>query len=168
MTCYVVFQASDPWFKVFATVYVSSLLQHLYEVVSTDGSIVTWWNEQRIFFIKCISALLFGCADVMMKWLGVAKANFRLTNKVVDKEKLEKYEQGTFDFEGAKMFMIPLTFMVLLNVVCFVGGMKRVISDGNLDVMFGQIFLSWTTLLFSYPILKGLVPSKHKIKKIKT
>nr|KAJ0206157.1 hypothetical protein LSAT_V11C500254990 [Lactuca sativa] len=160
--------ASDPWFKVFVTVYVSSLLQHLYEVVSTDGSIVTWWNEQRIFFIKCISALLFGCADVMMKWLGVAKANFRLTNKVVDKEKLEKYEQGTFDFEGAKMFMIPLTFMVLLNVVCFVGGMKRVISDGNLDVMFGQIFLSWTTLLFSYPILKGLVPSKHKIKKIKT
>lgn len=112
--------------------------------------------------------MLFGCADVMMKWLGVAKANFRLTNKVVDKEKLEKYEQGTFDFEGAKMFMIPLTFMVLLNVVCFVGGMKRVISDGNLDMMFGQIFLSWTTLLFSYPILKGLVPSKHKIKKIKT
>ncbi|KAI3790696.1 hypothetical protein L2E82_03929 [Cichorium intybus] len=160
-------QASNTWFKVFAAVYVSSLLQHLYEVLSTDGSLVTWWNEQRIYFIKCISALLFGCADVVMKSLGVAKANFRLTNKVVDKEKLEKYEKGTFDFEGAKMFMIPLTFMVLLNVVCFFGGIKRVISNGNLDEMFGQVFLSWSTLLFSYPILKGLVPSKQKSKTIK-
>ncbi|XP_071700486.1 cellulose synthase-like protein G2 [Rutidosis leptorrhynchoides] len=154
--------ASSPWFKVFATVYVSSLLQHFYEVVSSDGSIVTWWNEQRIYFIKCVSALLFGCLDVMMKSIGVAKANFRLTNKVVDQEKLAKYENGTFDFEGAKMFMIPLTFMVLLNAVSFVGGVKGVIKNGNLDEMFGQVFMSWTTLLFSYPILKGLIPNKTK------
>lgn len=153
----------------FATVYVSSLLQHLYEVLSTDGSLVTWWNEQRIYILKCISALLFGCLDVTMKSFGVAKANFRLTNKVVDKAKLEKYENGTFDFEGAKMFMIPLTFMVLLNLVCFVGGLKGVISRGNLDEMFGQVFMSWTSLLFSYPILKGLIPNnKTKTKKIKT
>ncbi|KAK9065136.1 hypothetical protein SSX86_016519 [Deinandra increscens subsp. villosa] len=159
--------ASNPWFKVFAMVYVSSLLQHLYEVVLSNGSLATWWNEQRIFFIKCISALLFGCLDVTMKSFGVVKANFRLTNKVVDQQKLEKYEKGMFDLEGAKMFMIPLTVMVLLNVVCFVGGMKRVISNKNLDEMFAQVFMSWTTLLFSYPILKGLVPNKTKSKKIK-
>lgn len=152
----------------FVAVYVSSLLQHLYEVVSSDGSVVTWWNEQRIYIIKCISALLFGCLDVMMKSVGVAKANFRLTNKVVDQEKLAKYENGTFDFEGAKMFMIPLTFMVLLNAICFVGGVKQIISNRNLDEMFGQAFMSWTSLLFSYPILKGLIPNKTKSKKIKT
>ncbi|KVH54444.1 Cellulose synthase, partial [Cynara cardunculus var. scolymus] len=130
--------------------------------VAFGDTIVTWWNEQRIFFIKCISALLFGCADVMMKSLGVAKANFRLTNKVVDKEKMEKYENGKFDFEGAKMFMIPMTFMVLFNVVCFLGGVKRVIHNGNLEEMFGQVFMSWITLIYSYPILKGLVPSGSK------
>ncbi|KAI3825356.1 hypothetical protein L1987_06839 [Smallanthus sonchifolius] len=70
-------KASNPWFKVFATVYVSSLLQHLYDVVSSDGSLATWWNEQRIYLIKCMSALLFGCLDVMMKSFGVVKANFR-------------------------------------------------------------------------------------------
>ncbi|XP_076943613.1 quillaic acid 3-O-glycosyltransferase CSL1-like [Bidens hawaiensis] len=159
--------ASNPWFKVFAAVYVSSLVQHLYEVVSSGGSLATWWNEQRIYFIKCVSALLFGCLDVMMKSFGVVKANFRLTNKVVDREKLERYENGKFDLEGAKMFMIPLTIMVLLNVVCFVVGVKRVISNNNLDEMFAQVFMSWTTLLFSYPILKGLVPNKTKSKKIK-
>ncbi|KAK1423771.1 hypothetical protein QVD17_19079 [Tagetes erecta] len=160
-------KASNPWFKVFAAVYVSSLVQHLYEVVSSEGSLATWWNEQRIYLIKCVSALLFGCLDVMMKSFGMVKANFRLTNKVVDPEKLEKYENGDFDLQGAKMFMIPLTVMVLLNVVCFVGGMKRVISNNNFDEMFAQVFMSWTSLLFSYPILKGLVPNKNRSKKIK-
>ncbi|KAL8249025.1 hypothetical protein R6Q59_005893 [Mikania micrantha] len=157
--------ASSPWFKVFASVYVSSLLQHLYEVLSSDGSFATWWNEQRIYFVKSISALLFGCVDVMMKSFGVMKASFRLTNKVVDREKLENYEKGNFDLEGAKMFMIPLTLLVLLNLVCFVGGVKRVISNNNVGEMFAQAFMSWTTLLLSYPILKGLIPNKTTSKK---
>ncbi|KAI3825355.1 hypothetical protein L1987_06838 [Smallanthus sonchifolius] len=45
--------------------------------LSSDGSLATWWNEQRIYLIKCMSALLFGCLDVMMKSFGVVKANFR-------------------------------------------------------------------------------------------
>ncbi|KAL4590364.1 hypothetical protein LXL04_003293 [Taraxacum kok-saghyz] len=154
----IAFLASSPWFKVFAIVYMSSQLEHLYIVLSNDGSLVTWWNEQRIYLIRCISALLFGCVNVVMVSHGVAKANFRLTNKVVDKKKLEKYKKGTFDFEGAEMFMIPLTIMVVLNALCFVGGITRVIRNGNVGEMFGQVFVSWTTLILSYPILKGLVP----------
>lgn len=155
-------QVTTPWFSVFAIIYISSTVRHLYEVLSTGGSLVTWWNETRIFFIKSVSALLFGCLDVVMKSLGVAKASFRLTNKAVDQEKLAKYEKGTFDFEGAKMFMIPLTVLVLLNTICFIGGVGRVISNRNIEEMFGQVFLSSSTLLFSYPILKGLIPSKSK------
>ncbi|KAI3693077.1 hypothetical protein L6452_32905 [Arctium lappa] len=151
---------SDPWLKVFTMVYVSSLLEHLYDVLSTGGSIMTWWNEQRIYFINCTTGLLFGCMDVMMKSFGVAKANFRLTNKVVDQLKLQNYKKGKFDFDGANMFMIPLRVMVLLNVVCFIGGVKRVISNGNLREMSAQVFLSLVNLVFSYPILKGLVPNR--------
>ena len=46
---YIFSQVSNKWFAPFAVVYTSSLLQHLYEVLSTGGSILTWWNEQRIF-----------------------------------------------------------------------------------------------------------------------
>ncbi|KAK4425544.1 Cellulose synthase-like protein G3 [Sesamum alatum] len=155
-------KVTNPWFAAFATVYLSSLSQHLYEVVSSGGSMRTMWNEQRIWMIKSVTACLFGCLDVLMKYVGMAKANFRLTNKAMDQEKLEKYEKGKFDFQGAKMFMIPLTMLVLLNLGCFIGGMKGLISGGDVKEMFGQGFLSSYVLVLSLPILEGLIPKIGK------
>ncbi|KAH6822960.1 hypothetical protein C2S53_006299 [Perilla frutescens var. hirtella] len=155
-------KVTSPWFAAFAAVYASSVLQHLYEVVLSGGSMRTMWNEQRMWFIRGVTACLFGCLDVLMKYAGMAKANFRLTNKVVDQEKLEKYEKGKFDFQGAKMFMIPLTMLVLLNLGCFIGGVKGLIAGGNTAEMFGQGLLSLYVLVLSLPILEGLVPKIGK------
>ncbi|KAF8401836.1 hypothetical protein HHK36_012782 [Tetracentron sinense] len=126
---------SDPWLAVFAIVYVSSLSQHLYEVLSSGGSIRTLWNEQRIWIIKSVTANLFGLFDVLMKWIGLKKANFRLTNKVIDKAKLAKYEKG---------------------------GVRLVIMDTSYDEMFGQVFLSFFILVLSYPIIEGMITRKGK------
>ncbi|XP_016492090.1 quillaic acid 3-O-glycosyltransferase CSL1-like [Nicotiana tabacum] len=153
---------TSTWFALFTTIFLSSLAEHLYEVLSSGGNLRTWWNEQRIWIIKTVTACLFGCLDVLMKWLGVAKANFRLTNKAIDEEKLRKYEKGKFDFQGAKLFMVPLTFLVMFNLVCFTFGMKRMVSEGNFEEMFGQGFLSFYVLVLSYPILEGLVSKKAK------
>ena len=108
----------------FVTIYMSSLFQHLYEVLSSDGSIKNWWNEQRIYIIRSISGCLFGFLDAIMKCLSKKNVNLSLTNKAVDKEKLEKYEKGKFDFEGAAMFMVPLFILVILNIVCFFCGVR--------------------------------------------
>ncbi|KAK1592882.1 hypothetical protein Q3G72_031904 [Acer saccharum] len=155
-------KVSSPWFGVFSVVYLSSLCQHLYEVLSTGGTLRTFWNEQRMWFIKSVSGSLFGCLDAIMKRIGIQKANLRLTNKAVDKEKLEKYEKGRFNFQGAAMFTVPLIILGILNLVCFFGGLRRVILENNIEVMFGQVFLSSFHLLLSYPILQGLIPSKRK------
>ncbi|KAK4855993.1 hypothetical protein QYF36_013042 [Acer negundo] len=155
-------KVSSPWFAVFSVVYLSSLCQHLYEVLSTGGTLRTFWNEQRMWFIKSVSGSLFGCLDAIMKRIGIQKANLRLTNKAVDKEKLEKYEKGRFNFQGAAMFTVPLIILGILNLVCFFGGLRRVILENNIEVMFGQVFLSSFHLLLSYPILQGLIPSKRK------
>ncbi|KAF3955668.1 hypothetical protein CMV_019135 [Castanea mollissima] len=150
-------KVSDPWFAVFVAIYMSSLFQHLYEVLSSDGSIKTWWNEQRIWMIKSISGSLFGVLDAIMKFLGKKKVSLSLTNKAVDKEKFEKYEKGKFDFEGAAMFMVPLLILVILNIVCFFCGLRRVVIEKSLEEMFGQVFLSFFILILSYPILEGMV-----------
>ncbi|KAI7980357.1 Cellulose synthase-like protein G2 [Camellia lanceoleosa] len=139
---------SNPWFVAFASVYTSALCQHLYEVLSSGGSIGTWWNEQRIGKKKF--------------WVGITKASFRLTNKAIDQEKLKKYEKGKFDFKGAAIFMVPLTILVILNIVYFIGGAKMVITERNFGEMFGQIFLSSLILVLSYPILEGLIQRKSK------
>uniref|UniRef100_A0A7N2LYQ1 Cellulose synthase-like protein G2 n=1 Tax=Quercus lobata TaxID=97700 RepID=A0A7N2LYQ1_QUELO len=150
-------KVSDPWFAVFVAIYTSSLFQHLYEVLSSDGSIMTWWNEQRIWMIKSISGSLFGVLDAIMKCLGKKKVNLSLTNKAVDKEKFEKYEKGKFDFEGAAIFMVPLLILVVLNIVCFFCGLRRVVIEKSLEEMFGQVFLSFFILILSYPILEEMV-----------
>ncbi|KAL7105421.1 hypothetical protein ACP275_07G043100 [Erythranthe tilingii] len=161
-------KVTNPWFAVFAAVFLSSMGQHAYEVFSSDGTMRTMWNEQRIWMIKSVTACLFGCLDVLMKYIGIAKSNFRLTNKAIDQQKLVKYEKGIFDFQGAKMFMIPLTLLVLLNLGCFVGGVKGMIGGGGGGVaaaaveMFGQGLLSFYVLCLSFPILEGLVPKIGK------
>ncbi|KAK7841933.1 cellulose synthase-like protein g1 [Quercus suber] len=150
-------KVSDPWFAVFVAIYTSSLFQHLYEVLSSDGSIMTWWNEQRIWIIRLVSGSLFAVLDAIMKCLSKKKVNISLTNKAVDKEKFEKYEKGKFDFEGAAMFMVPLLILVILNIVCFFCGLRRVVIEKSLEEMFGQVFLSFFVLILSYPILEGMV-----------
>jgi len=120
----------------------------------------TWWNEHRIWMIKTVTACLFGSVDGIMKRIGITKAKFRLTNKAIDQEKVQKYEKGVFDFEGARMFMIPLVLLIVLNLVCFVGGVKRMITERNYDEMFGQAFLSSSIVVSSYSVIKGLLAGK--------
>ncbi|XVF38384.1 hypothetical protein REPUB_Repub20aG0096800 [Reevesia pubescens] len=154
----------SPWFGVFSTIYLSAIGQHLHEVLFDGGTIMTWWNEQRIWVIKSVSGSLFGCLDLFMKWLGIKKTTFRLTNKAVDKEKLEKYEKGEFDFQGATMFMVPLSILVILNMVCFIGGLRGLIIRKNYEEMFGQILLSLFIMVLSYPVIEGLLRRSKKEK----
>ncbi|KAK3043454.1 hypothetical protein RJ639_002033 [Escallonia herrerae] len=71
-------KVSNTWFMVFGSLHLSSLGQHLYEVLSTGGTIRTVWNEQRIWIIKIVTSCLFGCLDVLTKSLGITKASFRV------------------------------------------------------------------------------------------
>ncbi|KAA8527734.1 hypothetical protein F0562_035397 [Nyssa sinensis] len=155
-------EVSNPWFAVFALLYASSHCQHLYEVLSTGGTVRMWWNEMRIGMIRSVTGTLFGCLEFPLKRLGMLKANFRLTNKAMDKEKMEKYEKGIFDFQGAGMFMVPLRILVILNLVSLIGGVKRMIIEGNSGEMFGQLFLCCTVLFLGYPILEELMPRMGK------
>ncbi|KAK3206621.1 hypothetical protein Dsin_020667 [Dipteronia sinensis] len=147
---------------IFNRVFLSSLCNHLYDVLSTGETLRTLWNEQRFWMIQSVSGNLFGCIDMLMKRNGAKKASFRISNKAMDKEKLEKYEKGKYDFEGADRYMVPMTIMVILNIICFFGGIIRLVLENNVEDMFGQLFLSLYVLFLSYPIIEGLISSKSK------
>ncbi|XP_038876182.1 cellulose synthase-like protein G1 isoform X2 [Benincasa hispida] len=153
---------SDPWFAVFVAIFISSIVQHLIEVFSSGGNLKTWWNELRIWMVKSVSACLFGVVDAIMKITGLKKMELNLTNKAIDKEKLKKYEKGMFDLQGATILMAPLFVIALWNMICFVGGMRKVVKNRNFEEMFGQMFLLSFALVLHYPVLVGVMKRKGK------
>ncbi|XP_061369116.1 cellulose synthase-like protein G1 [Gastrolobium bilobum] len=155
-------KVSEPWFLVFAILFVSTQIQHLIEILSGGGSLAVWWDEQRIWILKSVTGCLFALTAATKKWLGLNKVKFTLSNKAIDKEKLKKYEQGRFDFEGAALFMSPLVVLLLVNIVCFFGGLWRLLNVKDFDEMFGQLFLLSYLMALSYPVVEGIITMKSK------
>lgn len=156
-------KVTDPWFLVFAILYIATQIQHLIEVISGDGSVSMWWDEQRIWILKSVTSL-FAMIEGVKKWLGLNKKKFNLSNKAVDtdKEKIKKYEQGRFDFQGAALYMSPMVVLLIVNTVCFFGGLWRLLSTRDFEDMFGQLFLLGYVMALSYPIFEGIITMKSK------
>ncbi|KAJ4969067.1 hypothetical protein NE237_015768 [Protea cynaroides] len=132
-------KVSNPWFIIFAISCISSLSQHLSEVLLCGDSLRTWWNEQRTWMIKSVVSYTLSCVDVIMKRIGIREANFMLTSKVINEEQVEKYKKGIFDFRGSKLFQVILATLVTINMVSLVGGLARVVFEASYDDMFVQI-----------------------------
>ncbi|XP_047177618.1 cellulose synthase-like protein G2 [Vigna umbellata] len=154
-------KVTDPWFAVFAFVYVSTQVQHLVEVLSGEGSIEMWWDEQRIWILKSVTSI-FAVLEATKKRLGLNKMKFNLSNKAIDEEKMKKYEEGRFDFQGAAVFMAPMVLLLIINIVGFFGGIWRVLNEKDFQEMFGQLFLVTYVMALSYPILQAIVTMKSK------
>ncbi|OIW18817.1 hypothetical protein TanjilG_25260 [Lupinus angustifolius] len=152
-------QVTDPWFAVFAFLYVATQIQHLIEVLSGGGSVTMWWNEQRIWILKSVTSI-FAIIEAMKKGLGLKKKKISLSNKALDKESVKKYEQGRFNFQGAALYMSPMFVLLIVNIVCFFGGLWRVLKVKDYVEMFGQLFLLSYIIVLSYPIVEAIVTMK--------
>ncbi|WVY99811.1 hypothetical protein V8G54_025881 [Vigna mungo] len=146
-------KVTDPWFAVFAFVYVSTQVQHLIEVLSGEGTIEMWWDEQRIWILKSVTSI-FAVLEALKKRLGLNKMKFNLSNKAIDEEKTKKYEEA--------VFMAPMVLLLIINIVAFFGGIWRVLNEKDFQEMFGQLFLVTYVMALSYPILQAIVTMKSK------
>ncbi|GAB4843218.1 hypothetical protein Ancab_013185 [Ancistrocladus abbreviatus] len=153
-------KVSSPLFIVFVFIFMSSQLKHLYEVLTTGGSIKSWCNEQRIWMIKSLTCHVYGSLDGVMKCLGLRQTSFIPTNKVVDDQQEKHYQMGIYDFQTSNAYLVPLVTAVSLNFTSFVGGIARVIIEGNWDDMFAQLLLSGYILFMSCPVIEAMILRK--------
>ncbi|KAJ4722628.1 Cellulose synthase [Melia azedarach] len=153
-------EASSSSFYVFLFIFLSAISKHIYDVVSTGGSIITWRNEQRIWMIKSVTSSLYGSLNVIMEKLGLAEASFLPTNKVADDEQVKRYQMGLFDFRTSTMLLAPLVTLVFLNIAAFVCGVLRMIVAGDWETMFVQVFLSFYILAMNYAVVEGMTVRK--------
>ncbi|KAK1295428.1 Cellulose synthase-like protein G2 [Acorus calamus] len=153
---------STQWFLIFVAVHLSWMCQNLREGFVIGGTIKTWWKEERMRKMRCITSDLLACFDFTMKCIGAKQIKFLLTNKVVDEKKLQMYEKGIFDFEGSTMVLIPASTIAILSTITFLGGLVKVIMQESYGAMFGQLYISFFSMMSGYPILEGILIRKDK------
>lgn len=86
--------------------------------------------------IKVVISYVYGIFELVMIKFRFRDASFILINKVGDDDKIKYYKLGKYDFRIFNMFFILIVILIILNLVCFVGGVVRVIVGWNWDVMF--------------------------------
>ncbi|KAK1270889.1 Cellulose synthase-like protein G2 [Acorus gramineus] len=153
---------STKWFLIFGAVHLSWMCQNLREEFVIGGTIKTWWKEERMRKMRCITSDLLACFDFTMKCVGAKQIKFLLTNKVVDEKKLQMYEKGIFDFEGSTVVLIPASTIAILSTITFLGGLVKVIMQESYGAMIGQLYISFFSMMSGYPILEGILIRKDK------
>ncbi|KAL0414359.1 UNVERIFIED_CONTAM: Cellulose synthase-like protein G2 [Sesamum radiatum] len=121
-------EVSSPFFVVFSFVFLSSQLKHVQEIFSTGHSMRTWSNEQRIWMMKSLTSYLYATLEAVMEKIGLMKASFLPTNKVVDDEQAKRYQMGIYDFQAPALFLVPLCSLYILNVASLIIGFGRIMQ----------------------------------------
>lgn len=151
-------QVSDPWFRVFALLGISSHLFSLGELLWAKGTVKMWWNETRMWMMKGTSSYLFSVMVIILKTLGISEAGFEITSKVIDAEALQRYEQEKMEFAVASPMFIPPTTLALLHLFCLVKTVSTALKVGleGLDDILLQVIISGYVSIISLPLYEAM------------
>ncbi|KAH6796381.1 hypothetical protein C2S51_037367 [Perilla frutescens var. frutescens] len=155
-------EASSPFFLVFPFLFLSSQLKNMHEVLILGHSIKTWSNEQRMWMIKSLTSYFFAALNTSMEKIGLSKASFVPTNKVMDEEGAKLYQMGKYNFQAPAPFMVPLCTLYILNLASFVIGLGRILQNGKRYEMVMQAFVPLFGIVLNFPLLEGMVLRKDK------
>ncbi|KGN44128.1 cellulose synthase-like protein E1 [Cucumis sativus] len=160
-------KVSSPWFIPFAYVTFAKYGTSLVEFLLTGGTILGWWNEQRIWLYKRTSSYLFALVDIVLKILGLSNSAFVITAKVIDEEVSQRYENEIMEFGVSSPLFTIITTISLVNFLCFIGMMKKVVESGSglvmfLETMVLQILLCGILIMINWPLYQGLFFRKDK------
>ncbi|GKV50108.1 hypothetical protein SLEP1_g56823 [Rubroshorea leprosula] len=150
-------QISSPWVLPFPCVVLASRAYSLWEFLRCGGTFQGWWNEQRIWMFKRTTSYLFGTLSTVLKLLGLSKATFAITDKVVDEGVSQRYKQEVMEFgTRSPMFNIIAT-LAMLNLLSCIGAIKRVIVHNKaVDLLALQMLLNGLFVCLNLPVYKGL------------
>ncbi|KAI3469709.1 hypothetical protein Pfo_026372 [Paulownia fortunei] len=155
-------KVSDPFFVVFAFIFLASQLKHVQEVVFHGGSIGTSLYELRIWMMKSASSYLYATLGAVLDKIGLHEAQFTLTNKVVDEEQAKRFKKGIYDFQASPLLIAPICSLYILNVASFVIGIARIIQSHKVSELFVQAFIPFFGIIVNYHVLEGMVLRKDR------
>ncbi|KAL5802192.1 hypothetical protein ACOSQ4_030497 [Xanthoceras sorbifolium] len=155
-------QSSSLWFVPFAYVISAKYSYSLAEFLWSGGTILGWWNEQRIWLYKRTSSYLFGFIDAILKSAGFSDQAFMITAKVADEDVSERYLEEILEFGASSPMFTIITTLAGLNFFCLLGVVvKKLAMDAAgvlrfFDTMALQILLCAVMILINWPLCQGL------------
>ncbi|KAH7843196.1 hypothetical protein Vadar_013722 [Vaccinium darrowii] len=152
-------QVSSPWFLPFAYVLIAKYAYSLAEFLWSGGTILGWWNDQRIWLFKRTTSYLFAFVDAMLGLLGYSETSFIVTNKVTDPDVSQRYEQEMMEFRTSFPMFTILATLAMLNLISLVWVTKRVVTGsgvGGFDSMALQYILCGVLVLINLPLYSAL------------
>ncbi|KAL4628046.1 hypothetical protein ACB092_05G209500 [Castanea dentata] len=152
-------EITNSWVLAFVFVIIVHRAYSLGEFVWFGGTFKGWWNDQRMWLYKRTTSYFFGFLDYILKRLGFTNSAFVITTKVAGDDVSQRYEQEVMEFGTSSPMFTILATLALLNAICFVSGLKRVIADVETLVWekFAlHILLCGLLVFINLPIYQGL------------
>ncbi|EXB36044.1 Cellulose synthase-like protein E1 [Morus notabilis] len=159
-------QISSPWLIPFAYVIIAEYTYSLAEFLWSGGSVLGWWNHQRMWFYERASSYLFAFIDTILNKLGLSNSAFIITAKAANEDVSERYEKEIMEFGTSSPMFTILAALALLNLYCFSGAVTEAVMAESVarlcETLFMQILLSGLLVLINLPLYQGLFLRKDK------
>ncbi|KDP39304.1 hypothetical protein JCGZ_01061 [Jatropha curcas] len=159
-------QVSSLWFLPFAYVISAKYIYSLAEFLLCGGTILGWWNDQRIWLYKRTSSYFFAFIDTILKRLGFTESGFVITAKVTDEDVSRRYEKEIMEFGDSSPMVTVLTTVAMLNLFCFAAVVKKVIVKETIirldELMSLQFLLCAVLVVINWPLYQGLFLRKDE------
>ncbi|KAI3505310.1 hypothetical protein L1887_27375 [Cichorium endivia] len=159
---YIFPEVTDPWFLLYAFVFIGAYGQDFYDFILFGSTFKRWWNNQRMWLIRGLSPLLFALVEYIAKHLGIATQGFNVTSKVQNDEQRNIYDQGLIEFGVDSLMFLPLTTASVVSLFVLVIGIVQMLSVWNIAKSFAQLFIVGFGVLNSWPIYDAMILRRDK------
>lgn len=127
------------------------------EFLASGSTIQRWWSDQRMWLMRGLTCFAFGMVQFGMNQIGLSTPGFSLTNKAMEDEQSELYDQGIFGFSVESPFFVPLGTAAIVNLSSLVVGMvKATRRERGFGEMFVQLFISAFAVANGWPIIEAM------------
>ncbi|XP_021818112.1 cellulose synthase-like protein E1 [Prunus avium] len=160
-------QISSPWLIPFAYVIIGKYTWSFVEFLWSGGTILGWWNDQRMWLYKRTSSYLFAFVDTILYFLGYTDSAFAITAKVADEDVSQRYEKEIMEFGASSPMLTILATLALFNLYCFAEFVKEATTGSKgmaqvYETMALQILLCGVLILINIPLYQALYLRKDK------
>ncbi|XP_058209938.1 cellulose synthase-like protein E1 isoform X2 [Rhododendron vialii] len=152
-------QVSSPWFLPFAYVITAKYGYSLAEFLWSGGTVLGWWNEQRVWLYKRTTSYLFAFVDTILGLLGFSETSFVVTNKVSSPDVSLRYEKELMEFGTSFPMFTVLATLAMINLVSLVWVAKRAVTDAGVrlfETVALQMVLCGVLVAINVPLYSAL------------